>query len=1287
MIALGSVLAIVILLCGAGFAEAATPAWKLLAATGPTYLPPEQSEIQRITVEAEGGTIGFPKEGEGELAPVVGSGTLATIEGNAVATIGSVATGSAFEVGARITYPGEYEPLETTIVSCSADCRTPGSTVTLSRPAAATEAAAEFEVFTKQASVVSGEFRDGDEVAGKLFEYFAPGATVTAVEGGIVTLSNPTTFEYLSSEGAIAVTTKGLTSVPYNASSEEVQTALEGVLGAGTVSVTGGPGGTAEHPYFVDFTGPLADQNVAEVEVDGTGLTGAHASFHVFTIVPGGPGTGIITINPANMGGEETAGEYVVEVGPLPEGILIQEEAHGLNWSCSGPVGSQRTRCTSETSVASLSAGHNILIPIEVRSAVAFTAGVPVTISGGGGGAETIQLPVTVSSQQAKNGIAALWAGSFDSDGNYEVQAGGHPYSAATFFLLNTVRAPNGKIVTVGDPRELTADLPPGFSGDPLATPRCPQAQPSQGNLCEPAKQGVGKFTGILEQFGNIGPTVAVSNVVPPNGYPAEFTVTIATVLQSLLASVRSSEDYGVRITAPNVPNYLQIYGAFTALEGFPAGGEGRSFLSNATSCAENAREAPVAGIRTATWQNPDVFSLTATQVLPPVTNCAALRFHPSFSFQPSVTNGSSGTGAAVDLHIPQEGLTDASKLATPNLKKAVVHLPEGLSLNASSANGLESCSESQIGFLGDNFPLPNPMRFSEAHPTCPDGSKLGTAEVDSPLVEGPLKGTIYLAAQEENPFHSLLAIYVVIDDAKTGIMAKLPGELQADSASGQLAATFDYNPQLAFEDLKLAFRGGGPRSELATPEICGQYKTTGSLEPWSAPESGPPALIEEGGFNVSSNCASSASARPFAPGFSAGTTAAQAGSYAPLVIRVSRKDGEQEITSLSFTLPKGLTGKLAGIPYCGDAEIQTAEHKSGRQEQSNPSCPSASQIGTVDTAAGVGSEPVHVGGKLYLAGPYKGAPVSSVVITPALAGPFDLGNVVVRAPLYLNHETAELTAKSDSIPTILKGIPLKLRAVDINVDRPGFIINPTDCTPMTASASFGGGSGASANASARFQVGGCEHLKFAPKLTISLKGGTRRNGNPALTATLNQPAGQANISKVSVALPHSEFLEQGHIRTNCTRVQFAAEQCPPGSIYGHAEAITPLLDQPLKGPVYLRSSSHRLPDLVAALKGPASQPIEIDLDGRIDSFKGGIRTSFETVPDAPVSKFVLRMQGGKKSLLVNSTNICKGKHKATVEMTGQNALQHNFLTPLKVQCRKGHGGKKKQRGGKKQKS
>jgi hypothetical protein len=885
-------------------------------------------------------------------------------------------------------------------------------------------------------------------------------------------------------------------------------------------------------------------------------------------------------------------------------------------------------------------------------------------------------MPVVISSEPAKFGAAAFWAGAFNADGEPETQAGGHAYTAQSFFLLNTVRSTTGRLIPAGgDSRNVIVDLPPGFVGNPFVTKRCPQEDLTApfvgaGSLCT-KESVIGRFEPILGSLDASSSTITpIYNNVPAEGYAAQFTTVVALPVQSLLGSVRSDDDFGIRITAPNNPTFARVYGSYASLEGMPLTSNGQAFFGNPTDCAEEARQAPVARARASTWQDPDNYSADFPQELPPVTGCDKLVFEPDFSFQPTNTQGSSGTGATAHLHIPQDGLTDPNELRTPDLKKAVVTLPQGLTLNPSSANGLASCSEEQIGYRGSGFPLPNPMRFTEAAPSCPDASKLGTVEIDTPLLEDTLNGTIYLAAQEENPFDSLIAIYLVVDDARTGITLKLPGKVEPDPSTGQLSATFDYNPQLPFEVLTLHFRGGGPRSELATPEVCGSYDTQGVLTPWSAPESGPPAQTSDG-FSVGSGCSPSAATRPFAPSLEAGTVNPIAGAHSPLVLKVTRKDGEQELSRLDFSLPQGLVGKLAGIPYCPDSAIAAANAKTGKAELAPPSCPAASSLGSVDTAAGVGSEPVHVSGGIYLAGPYKGAPFSALVVTPAVAGPFDLGNVVVRSPLFVNPETAQITAQSDPIPTILRGLPLKVREVAIQLNRPDFTLNPTSCDPMTISAGAYSSDGGAASPTTRFQVGGCASLGFKPKLSLRLKGGIKRNKFPKLIATLKQPSGQANIRRVSVALPHSEFLEQGHIGTICTRVQFAADQCPAASVYGEAEAVSPLLDQPLKGNVYLRSSNNKLPDLVVALRGPAYQPVEIDLAGRIDSVNGGIRNSFELVPDAPVSKFVLRMRGGKKGLLVNSTNICRGTHRATVRIVGQNNKRADQRPKLKADCGK----------------
>ena len=412
---------------------------------------------------------------------------------------------------------------------------------------------------------------------------------------------------------------------------------------------------------------------------------------------------------------------------------------------------------------------------------------------------------------------------------------------------------------------------------------------------------------------------------------------------------------------------------------------------------------------------------------------------------------------------------------------------------------------------------------------------------------------------------------------------------------------------------------------------------------------------------------------RPFTPGFRAVGASNGAGAHSPFSIYITRPDGDQTLSTVGVHTPPGFTATLKGIPYCPDSTLAAigSSSYSGIAELANPKCPAASQVGTSSAGAGAGSKPFYAPGKVYLAGPYKGAPLSFVVITPAVSGPYDLGNVVNRVAINVDPNTAQVTATSDPLPQIIEGIPLRLRSVLINLDRKDFTLNPTSCDPFTVTGLFTGDQGAKAEPSSHFQVANCGTLGYAPKLTTKITGAVKRGGNPALKATLTQdPSGQANTAKAVVTLPHSEFLAQEHIRTICTRVQFAADACPAASIYGRARAITPLLDQPVEGPVYLRSSSNPLPDLVAALKGPASQPVEVDLVGRIDTFNQGIRTTFAAVPDTPVSKFVLEMQGGKKGLLVNSVNVCKTAHRVDARLTGQNGANANQSPLLEAPCK-----------------
>ncbi len=839
---------------------------------------------------------------------------------------------------------------------------------------------------------------------------------------------------------------------------------------------------------------------------------------------------------------------------------------------------------------------------------------------------------------------------------------------------------------------------------------------------------------GVLGEGVTYGPA-PVYNMVPAPGAPATFGFQFAGVPVVLNAAVRP--DYRLAIRAVNISEVLALAGTSITFWGDPAAAShdperscpGKSYpFKGGPSCASTAPERPFLRMPTSctpegqgldwdlhvdSWDKPGVLDPDGNPELSdpdwksasfrthespgypanpadPTTpwgpevgtdDCASVPFEPTISLQPTTNAADSPTGLDFDLTMPQScwdaGKTEA--ICQADVKDSSVSQPIGTRINPATADGLQGCSEAQIGLLTTDGEEPSPIQFSTAEPNCPDASKIGSVEIVSPLVQSPLHGAIYQAKQNENPFNATLGFYAVASGE--GVMIKLPAEVRSDPDTGQVTTIFRDSPQLPFSHYRLHF-DGGPRAPLITPPTCGTFTTHSSFSGWANPDQ---AAHPEDSFQISEGpngtpCSASPAQRPFAPGFEAGTLNPLAGAFSPFVLKLSRSDGMQELASLETTLPPGMIGRLAGIPYCPEAALAAASHNGGAAERANPSCPAASALGITDAAAGAGPLPFHNPGTAYLAGPYKGAPLSLAIVTPAVAGPLDLGTVVVRAALYLDPETTQIRAVSDPLPRkivvdnggLLDGFPLALRQVTVQLDRPGFTLNPTSCDPMAVSATVGGAEGAVADLSSRFQVGGCDRLAFKPKLSLRLAGKTRRTGFPALRATLKMPPGGANIARASVALPASEFLAQNHIRTICTRVQFAAgagegTQCPPGSVYGHAVAYSPLLDQPLQGNVYLRSSDNPLPDLVAALDGQ----IHVDLVGRIDSHNGGIRNTFELVPDAPVSKFTLTMQGGRKGLLENRRNICANTNRATVRFDAQNGKIADSRVPVRAQCPK----------------
>jgi hypothetical protein len=880
-----------------------------------------------------------------------------------------------------------------------------------------------------------------------------------------------------------------------------------------------------------------------------------------------------------------------------------------------------------------------------------------------------------------------------DASGNLYTQAGGHPYQATTSFAFNE-KTEGGLLVPDGFAKEMVVELPPGFVGNPQAIPACSEADlvGAFGKHCSPASQ-VG--TSTLDVAAGTGPfayrypgglTVPVYNLTPGPHQPGLFGFVIMGNVIHLAATARTDGDYGLTVTVPNVSQQMTLYGSSLTFWGTPAdpshdamrgvtcygstfcigspqsaGIEPKPFLTNPTDCSV----VPSTTLHANSWQNPSVYE-SAVATSPAPTECSKLAFEPTISVKTDSPRAGAPAGYTVDLKVPQQETPEG--LATPELRKAVVTMPKGVTVSPSAASGLAGCSDEQIA-IGSN-----------KEPTCPDTSNIGTVTVTSPLLAKPLSGQVYLGTQTPS---QLLRLFLVVKGQ--GLLIKLPGTVDSDPNTGQLTATFDNNPQLPFEDLVVSF-DSGPSAPLVNPATCGTYTTTTQLTPWSAPQSGPPATPSSS-FVINQGCGNAAA---FNPGLQAGTDNPLAGGYSPFQLNVSREDGSQQLSTITAKLPAGLLARLAGIPYCSDqalAALPSAEG-TGAAQLANPSCPAASQVGTVGVTAGAGPNPFYLDtGKAYLAGPYKGAPMSIAFITPALAGPFDLGNVLVRAALRVDPTTTQITAVSDPLPTMLHGIPLDLRSVRVNMDREGFTLNPTSCEASAIDSTLTSTGGATATPSSRFQVADCGALPFAPKLSLRVLGKTNRGAKPRLKAVVSARPGEANIGRAQVNLPHSEFLEQNHIKTVCTRVQWNegdgnGSACPAGSIYGKAKAWTPLLDKPLEGPVYLRSNGgeRKLPDLVAALNGQVS----IALWGKVDSGPNhGIRNTFEVVPDAPVSRFVLEMNGGKKGLLVNSEDLCspQAQRRAVVRFTGQNGKVHAFKPLVQNQCGKGKKKQKKNAG------
>ena len=1033
-------------------------------------------------------------------------------------------------------------------------------------------------------------------------------------------------------------------------------------------------------------------------------------------LAPGGKGR--IEVDVFNVGAASSSGTITV-TDTLPPGVtatkageLLRAAEEGFSeepevghsrWVC---VGSTVVTCTSDpVGLPSFAGGGSlpwnnpsrlgynltpiIGIAVHVAPGVAGVGVNRVTVAGGGAsGVASSADPVTVSSTPAGFGVSG-WDGWFsNADGTLDTQAGSHPY-AETFDITLPTELHNGPLggkvlFPAGgkEPRDIAVSLPPGVTGDPSAIPRCTNAE-LQSELCP-----LGSQVGFLKPV-TLTPVIpsGLYNMVPPPGVPAEFGSSIFGINTLLDAGVRSGSDYGVTTHTNNIvqtglihvmvtlwgvpgdPSHKLWRGNLTEgctpeIENNPnerncksTGGAPQAFLTLPVAC-----EGPQSfSIFTSAWQEVGLTGQAGYQSHDSngsptgVTGCERLTFHPSLTTAPDTVRADTPTGLTADVAFPQEGLTEPEGLAPADMKDATVTLPEGLVVNPGQATGLQACQETEatLRVTPDGQENTGPA-------SCPAASRVGTARIKTPLLEADpekeLEGSVYIL--QSNPPDLKLLVAASAD----GVNIKQVGTVHLDGSTGRLTTTFKNIPQQPVSDIKLSFNGG-PQAALITPRACGVFTTTSDLTPWSAPAT--PDAFPTPQFAVQEGAGGGAcpNGEPFAPVMVAGMLNNQAGAFSPLSVTLSRQDTEQDGSTISATTPPGLLAMIKSVERCGEPQATQG------------SCGQGSLIGHVTTTVGAGSNPLVVqGGQVFLTGPYKGAPFGLSVVVPAVAGPFNLGNVIVRAAIYIDPHTAQPTIVSDPLPTILDGVPLQIQKINVSIDRPGFMFNPTNCEPLAVTGTVTSIHGANAPVSSRFQAANCANLAFHPSFKVSTQANTSKKNGASLDVKVGYPSGaQANIRSVAVTLPKQLPSRLTTIQQACPEATFNANpaSCPAGSVIGTATANTPVLANPVTGPAYLVShGGAAFPDLVLILQG---EGVKLELIGSINIKKSITSSAFNSVPDAPISSFELKLPEGPHSGLAAvlpakaKGNLCGTSLTMPTTMTGQNGAVIKQNTKIAV--------------------
>jgi hypothetical protein len=1044
-------------------------------------------------------------------------------------------------------------------------------------------------------------------------------------------------------------------------------------------------------------------------------------------LAPGGKGNLVLTaINVGDAPAGGAAGPVTI-LDTVPAGLTaLSATATAVNGGNSdGPVNcSLKARPLVACSFAGVLPPYDqIEVVVTVGVGEGTEGGVrdELAVSGGGAPAAQLARPLTISEELTPFGVEDYELSNEEPGGIPATQAGSHPFQQTTTIVLNQRNAPAEE--APAPPKDLSFRWPPGLVGNPTALPaRCTLGQfltvlpVSAGQNGGPPRAAgpdcpLGAVVGVATVDYHLPNYVlprrvervsdALYSVDPSFGEPARFGFQSPAGPVLIDPAVRSAAgaDYGITVTAANLTEIPEFISSRVTVWGVPgdprhdsvrgpdclAAAHGEEFQSGQPFiCRSLGQVHPPAfltlptvcsggplqtSVEADSWLQPAVVLTTLGAPMATLDGCNRPSFSPTISAEPTTDKASAPSGLDFNLNFHDEGLIDGEGLAQSQLNKAVVTLPEGFTINPSAGAGLGGCT------LAD---YARETLTSLPGAGCPDDSKLGTVEIETPLLTQTIKGSLFIAQPHENPFNSLVALYIVARNPETGILIRLAGKVTPDPVTGQLVTTFENNPQLPFDHFNLHFREG-QQAPLISPSVCGTYTTRARLTPWSEPSA---SLTDTSSFTITKGfdggACPSGGVPPFHPGIQSGTVNNNAGAFSPFYLHLTRTDGEQEISGFSTNLPPGLTGSLTGIPFCGEAAIAAARTRTGREEEASPSCPASSQVGHTLVGTGVGAVLAYVPGKVYLAGPFHGAPFSLVAVTSAVVGPFDLGTVVLRFGLSIDPYTAQVSVSptsSEPIPTIIDGIVTHVRDIRVYVERPGnapFTLNPTSCAAMSIGSTLTANEGGSATVTSPFQAASCANLKFAPRFAVSTSGKTSKANGASLHVSLTYPTAPtgtyANIAKVKVELPKQLPSRLTTLQKACTATQFESNPagCPSPSVIGTAKAVVPNIPEPLTGPVYFVShGGEAFPSLEVVLQGYG---VKVILVGATFISKAGITsTTFKAVPDNPVTSFELTLPQGPYSALAANGNLCTQKLVMPADFTGQNGATFNQNTPVGV--------------------